>query len=138
MLKFVLVGLVALTFVAYAAYGRESKTEQIRACFEEHGATVGESTAFRNLYANMEAAGVFPPDIGMREKVAEGEKERSAEIHFGAETGVLLVVERGDGPQTASDFTAWGVVPQYADDSVILWGETPSTGAAAAAEDCLR
>jgi hypothetical protein len=138
MLKFVLAGLVVLLVVAYAAYGRDSATEKISACFEEHGATVGESTAFRELYANFEAAGVLPSQGGMKEKVAEAEKERSAEVHFGVETGILLVVNRGEGPETADEFVAWGLTPQYADDSVILWGETPSPEAAAAAEACLE
>jgi hypothetical protein len=42
---------------------------------------------------------------------AEAEQERSAEIHYGQDVGVLLVVERGDGLHNAADFAEWGSSP---------------------------
>jgi hypothetical protein len=47
------------------------------------------------------------------------------------------VVERGDGLHKPADFAGWGLVAQYADDSLILRGPTPTQEAAAVVEACL-
>jgi hypothetical protein len=135
--------IVVLAVAIYHMHGKD-KTGEVRSCFEHSGASVMKSTLFEDILSSG-AAAQGQEMAGPMLNIARDVDGRLLNVRFGTDDALVIVAKNGREADKFGDFFAsletigalQTMSPRRSGDVLVLWSQPPTTGAAAALDDCL-